>query len=194
MLVTSVISKIIWGFLVVLPAVSGLLHLVEEGSIVIPLWTWYVAGTSLVIGLTIYLLIKRAGFIGGKNTKMPKMFVHSPHGGWREYGYEEHFRVLWQVRYLNDSFSRSFNTLTPEQHIKKLNIYDSPYCPKCKTEMDEKYSFFGNFLWGKYIWECVNCKFKVRSKMKFYEAVKIVDKRVKGSARRKFENQQKNYQ
>jgi hypothetical protein len=193
MLVTSVVAKIVWGFLVVLPAVSGLLHLVQEGSLVIPAWTWYVAGAALVIGLTIYFLIKRAGFVGKKNKKMPMPFLYKPPGGWKEVGYEEHFKVLWQVRFPNDSFSRSFDTPSPEQHIKKLNIYHSPYCPKCITEVDEKYDFFGNFLWGRYVWSCVNCNYKVRSKLKFHEAVEIVDKKVKGGVRREVAEEQKKY-
>ena len=193
MLVTSIIAKIVWGFLVVLPAVSGLLHLIGEGSLVIPSWTWYVAGAALVIGLTLYFMVNRAGFIGKKNKKMPKIFFYKPPGGWKDVGYEEHFKALWRVRLPNDPYSRSIDIPSIEQQIEKLNIYHSPYCPKCKTEMSEKYHFFGNFLWGRYNWSCVNCNYKVRSKLKFYEAVEIVDKKVKGSARREVAKQQGNY-
>lgn len=192
MLVTSVIAKIVLVFLVALPAVSGFLHLVREGSFVIPAWTWYVAGAALVIGLTIYFLVKRAGFVGKKNKKMPMMFLYTPPGGWKEVGYEKHYKVLWRVRFANDPFSRSFDRLSSEQRIEQLNIYHSPYCPKCETEMDENYGFLGNFLWGRYIWLCVNCNYKVRSKLKFYEAVEIVDKKVKGGVRREAAKQQKN--
>jgi hypothetical protein len=189
MIVTSTIGKVLAGFIFAFPWVTGAINYVRSGSYEIPVWSLYLTALLIVILAILWLVVRRIKFVDNKNKPAPIMFLYSPPGGWNNLGYVEEFKVLWNIRIPNDIFDRDIFGQTVERRINQLDIVDTPICPTCSTEMSEKYSFFGNSLWGKYIWVCVGCRYKVRSKKKFSEAVEIVKKKAKGNARRELEQQ-----
>lgn len=53
------------------------------------------------------------------------------------------FNVFWAVRTMNGNI-----------HVDYI-----PLCPKCKTELNEKITF-----WNKFKWTCINCNFSIKQK------------------------------
>lgn len=53
------------------------------------------------------------------------------------------FNVKWSVRKINE----------------RVHVDDVPLCPNCKTELQEKITF-----WYRFKWTCINCGFSIKQK------------------------------
>ena len=72
----------------------------------------------------------------------------------------------------------------PVVSAENLYVHPTPYCPKCDTELEEKKTFF-----GKYLWYCCNNDFKKKSKDSFYD----LNGKVLKVGKNKFEQMQKGH-
>ena len=73
----------------------------------------------------------------------------------------------------------------PDLTPSRIRIRTRPRCPECETELEESRSFW----WG-YIWKCVGCGWRKRSKDNFSR----VEERVEKIAQRKMEKKLSEYQ
>lgn len=186
---TGLLAKLLLPFIVALAPVAGIISYLQSGEWSIPAWAWMLSGILLVIVGLSWLIILRIKSISKKNKKSPPMFLFKPPGGWEYLGYEDDIGVYWRVRRPAKSFySRGLTEDSIESILNKIDVQTPPLCKKCETELEEKNDFWGTPLWGKYIWKCVSCGFKIRSKLRFFEAVEDVKKRVKGKIRKGLSN------
>ncbi|EST53863.1 hypothetical protein T458_18865 [Brevibacillus panacihumi W25] len=186
---TGLLAKIFIPVILALPPVAGLIIYLQNGEWEIPVWAWWVSGLLLaMIGIS-WIIVKRARSLEEENFSTTLFAVVRPARAWTDVGSEEHFGVNWRVRYAKNLFSRGISEETAESSISKIDVQSPPLCPKCDTELYEKSDFWGTALWGKYVWYCVGCGFKKRSKEKFYKTVDKVKRIVRGQARRELTNQ-----
>ncbi|MFY0544942.1 hypothetical protein [Brevibacillus sp. H7] len=182
---TGLLAKIFLPIIVALPPVAATIAYLQNGKWVIPMWAWMISAFLLALVGISWLINKRVKSLEEENSSLPMFAVVRSVRTWTDLGYEEFFGVRWRVRFVsNPYYNRGFSEETLESSLSKIDVQSPPLCPHCDTELYEKSDFWGTPLWGKYIWYCVGCGFKVRSKQKFYEAVEKVKRIVKGKARR----------
>lgn len=133
---------------------------------IIPFWG-YVTFFGLTIGwLLISAFLRRRRILKEKNTPRFPCVLSGPALGYKIVGSLSYKNVIWQAR-----IPASAPWLFPDREHEKfarIDIEVPPHCPKCDTEMEEKETF-----WGKFLWSCIRCGYKVRNEYSFYsEAVR----------------------
>lgn len=182
---TGVVAKIIVTFIIALPPIAGAISIIQKGKWEIPVWMWIVSGTLLALIGIMVLIVKRIQNLGQENKRYPLIGFVRPYGGWEDYGHYEYKGVKWRIRKGSEGpFRRGLEEESIESILKKIDVQTPPLCPVCQTELEEEKDFWGTSLWGKYVWECINCGFKVRSKERFNESVDKVKIIVRGKIRR----------
>lgn len=142
----------------------------------IPRTIWIIFG--LIIFLWIIVIAIRNRF-----KQMRKLDAGSgagvlvwPTHGWTVIGKRNYSGVVWRICVPAPSPWRTFD---PSRiSVSSIDVETPPRCPDCETELEERHSF-----WGAYIWRCVKCDFKKRS----WDSCHKVAKRVEKIARREWE-------
>lgn len=99
-------------------------------------------------------------------------------GGWETIHELKYAGVIWNVRVpVQASSFKIKRVLAPHD----LDIQIPPRCPSCKTELEQRKSF-----WWWYVWKCVKCGFHGRNRDSYYEEAERVGK----IARSRFESNQ----
>ena len=98
---------------------------------------------------------------------LPEILIsHTPLCGWVSIGELSFVGARWRVLTPAPLPWDEFDPLAISPSY--IEIATPPRCPNCGTEIEESRNF-----WGKYIWLCVNCKWKVKhSKSYFYESTR----------------------
>ncbi len=90
--------------------------------------------------------------------------------GYTELGYPEWDGVLWRLRSPNPSPLARFapplegSGSTPSEIAERLEVA-GPFCPRCKTELEQQEKFFGG-----YMWRCPREDFAQKKRRSIYEA------------------------
>jgi hypothetical protein len=139
----------------------------------IPIEIWLI----LLFSFIIYIIIKM--FLKSRKYKKPaSSFEVLPLRDWQELYQKIQYDVIWVIRkQQGDVFDIYLGDQTDPED---LNIKIPPYCPKCNTELEEKKTILGSYLWF-----CVKCDFSKKSKMSFYIIADAVRK-IEQSEYRKF--------
>ena len=131
------------------------------------------------IGLWIAIVLIRKRFESIKPSGV--VVTSASRFGYEEIGELDYEGVKWKVIAPlphPSSFNRS-----PDLTPSRIRVRTPPRCPECGTKLEESKSF-----WGGYIWECVGCGFKKRSKESFYTVDDRVEKLAQRDVERDFEN------
>lgn len=179
-IIVGILAKVLVPFVEALPPVAAAIAYLQNTVWDFPSWVWVATGILIILIALFWLIAKRLITISNKNVKKRLIAFARPRDQWEELGYVEYFKVHWKVRKPSiNYYSRSLFKEDTTQ-LDKIDVEILPYCPSCTTVLEEKHAFL-----GKYIWKCVGCDFKIRSKKRFNDAAEIVEKRVKGELRKK---------
>lgn len=187
MIINKVITKIIDNFVFPLIVVIFLPTVV---SVVSKFYTgnWFNYAKSIpriyrIMFITIFCLWLLASIIYRRKKLVDELnsdsfigFYVIPAYGWIKVGEIQYADLLWNIKVPAPSpwsDSESINT-------NRVEADTPPRCPKCKTEIEQSSSF-----WGGYIWQCVACGYRKKSKGSYYKEAK----RVKKIAKRELEKQ-----
>lgn len=171
----EIIASVIAGLLVFL--IISVLSTIKTGNwlkwfYLIPNIIWLISGLIIFSWVVIILVHKRI-----KKLKRPSAVVFGipspPAFGWRDIGKINYAGVVWKIR---EPAPDPFGSLIPYRRGSplKIDVETPPRCPNCETELEELESF-----WGGYIWKCVRCGFRKRSRDSFYREAERVEKLAK---------------
>ena len=125
---------------------------------------------EISLGLTVLCFILALTFIRLKMINQNRFGVHTA----SRYGYEEigssieYEGLKWRIIAPRAGpYDRSDLDTSPN----RLRIRMPPRCPKCETEIEQSQSF-----WGGYVWKCVACGFKKKSRDSFNTVKERVEK------------------
>jgi len=135
---------------------------------------WFATPTNLVwvilaivlwvVGSAIYRRVKHLRTVNSP----PLSLSFATHGGWKTMGTLDYAGVSWNIRVPGKTSSFETNRILAPHD---LDIEIPPRCPKCRTELEQKASF-----WSGYVWQCVKCGFRKRNRDDFYEEARRVGK------------------
>ena len=143
----------------------------------IPMSWWMVLALG-VPGLIVFAITrKRRKRLEELNAGPPIRIVSMPLFGWVTIGRLTYADVVWLVR------AHAPNPIADLDRREQVDactieVETPPRCPDCETEIEESHSF-----WGGYVWKCVGCGFKKRSRDSYYDE----EERAEKIARRQFE-------
>ncbi len=122
---------------------------------------WRVFATFIFLWIVVVLVRARLREVRRRNSP-PKVLVSGTSLlGWKSVMKVRYAGVMWIVKAPVSESSSSFNpTKVPASGIR---VVIPPRCPRCGTELEESFSF-----WGWYVWQCVGCGFRRRSREGFY--------------------------
>lgn len=125
---------------------------------------------GLFFWFLLILFIRRAQ--SNRATKV-RFVATPPQFGYTELSEYEHKDVFWPVRVPANPLSRNLSgqSITNPSDV---TIGIPPRCPKCKTELDERKTF-----WRGYKWICPDCGFSKHNKNDFHSERDRVEKIVR---------------
>ena len=167
--------------IILTPIITGIVSKVSTGDSfklfgTTPVLVWVILAVIFVawIAYAIHHRIKNLQ----KENWSPVSLRFAPSGGWKTIHTIDYAGVIWNVRVPVQASSFEIKrVLAPHD----LDIEIPPRCPSCKTELEQRRSF-----WWWYDWKCVKCGFQRRNRDSYYEEAKRVGK----IARSGFENNQ----
>lgn len=183
-LVDNLILPIIVG--IILPSVISITSRIQTGS-----WIQYLKGMPKVVWISflififlwviVSLIFKRVRLINALNSDTYFGFYAIPAYGWITIGEFEYKGLIWNIQVPAPSPWREFSAEC--LYLERVEAETPPRCPKCKTEIEQKHSFSGG-----YIWNCVACGYKKRSRDSYYIEAKRVEKIVRRELERQHES------
>ena len=140
----------------------------------IPKWGWIVFGGFIIFWFALILIIRRFKSIHERPTVGG---ISIPPWGYADIGKMQYAGVHWIIM-----APRNAPWEVPEIDFtpSRIKIRTPPRCPQCGTELEQTRSF-----WGGYVWSCVGCGFKKRSRDSYYR----VEERVERLAKREVERE-----
>ena len=132
----------------------------------LPLWVWFII-LSLVFCLPI--AYKRHKSVKSYGTS-EAWSISAPPYGWEELTQIPYHDVVWVAQ--RDRRGPDARRMFPRNDPRpsEIRIATPARCPKCETELKEKPLILGGFLWY-----CIKCNFKKRSKESFHDTSKNVE-------------------
>lgn len=138
---------------------------------------WVTVAIILALWILVSAIHRRMKHLRKENLS-PGSIRFAPSGGWETIDELKYADVIWNVRVpVQASSFRIKRVLTPHD----LDIETPPRCPNCKTELEQRKSFW----WG-YVWKCVECGLHKRNRDSYHEEAERVGK----IARSRFESNQ----
>lgn len=141
----------------------------------VPRYVWLISGGILLFWLILIAAYKRVRKIRADNARVGPVMVTIPAFGYEEVGEQTYKGVLWPIRLPAQPPWRLTHREIPSP--SDIDIGTPPRCPGCKTELEERKTF-----WGRYLWTCPRCEFSKKNSDSFY----IECNRVEKIARRDF--------
>lgn len=124
------------------------------------------AGTVLI--WTVIFVHKRSKNIR-QNAVLGPVSVSRPTFGWEEVNEYLFKDVLWPIRVPAEPPWQLLRRTLPSP--SDIDVGIPPRCAECKTELEEKETF-----WGKYKWTCPRCGFSKKNSYSFYAESERVEK------------------
>jgi ribosomal protein L37AE/L43A len=124
----------------------------------IPSWIIYTFFVVIIIWFVIILIRKRLKVIEEDNYPILPFISRTPIYGYENIGQLKYARVKWNILHPANPTWVSTN-INPND----IEVDTPPICPDCNTEIKEMKNF-----WGKYVWSCVKCGFKTKSKLSYW--------------------------
>jgi|GEM_PF-6383744 len=103
----------------------------------------------------------------GKNQRFHVRGVIAAPNGWKNIMDKTHSDVIWIVKV--PILSGRFAEYRYEEIPSIVSISTPPRCPKCKTILAERKSF-----WGDYLWYCPTGDFQKKNKLNFFKESETV--------------------
>lgn len=148
------------------PTVLGLGSWLYNGDLTtwfkaMPLKGWVSIGLLLAFWFGVVLVRTRLKSLEARKGPVG-VSLAPPRWGWERCGEISYAGVKWHTRAPAPPPNKLFKKGTTD--ASDFNIKLPPHCPSCGTELEERRSF-----WGGYIWSCIKCGFNTRNKWGFYK-------------------------
>jgi len=136
---------------------------------VVPQYVWLISGGVLLFWLILVAIYKRVRKIRADNIRLGPVMFTVPAFGYEEIGEQTYKGVLWTIRVPAQSPWSLTRREIPSP--SDIDIGTPPRCPQCKTELEERKTF-----WGRYLWTCPRCDFSKKNSDSFYTECDRVEK------------------
>jgi len=133
----------------------------------IPTKAWVLGGVIIFLWFTLVAVRKRTKQIKQLNAGPGLAIGGVPLYGFIELGELDYAQVIWRVRAPAPFPWETYPKISPSS----IDVETPPRCPRCKTELEELHSF-----WGGYIWRCVVCMFRKKSRDSYYREADRAEK------------------
>jgi len=133
---------------------------------------WYLILMISLIAVAILLFLKL-----NKKNKAASSYEIIPLRGWKELFEREYENVIWIIRTPNSDIWDLY--LMNQSKPEDLFVKNIPLCPQCKTEITER-----KILFKKYLWLCINCGFRNKTKLSLDFACENIQRIIRGEFRK----------
>ncbi len=175
------LEKLLLPLILSTPVITAIVSKLQTDS-----WLEYIKNVSteqwmIIGGVVLSLLAARWMFMRVSAVKelnkgyLPFAFISNPLYGWEDMGELTYKGVIWKIRL-------AVHSMVPENmRLTDIEVDTPPRCPKCKTEIEQKHT-----LLGRYLWSCVNCSFKRRNGESYYKEAERANKIARRFAEEEF--------
>ncbi len=136
-----------------------------------PATGWAVIGGVVTVWILLVGVCRRAKRVRAENDRRGPLCFSVPAFGYQEVNEFRYKEVLWAVRVPAPPpwhFGRSEPPFPGD-----IDVATPPRCPKCKTDLEQKKTF-----WGRYRWSCPRpgCNFAITNAESFYAECERAEK------------------